>query len=394
MEEITLNRKQLYENVWSVPIKELCQKYDIDENSLVKICKRLNVPVPETSHWKKIATGKKTNTLPLPEKAKGVESLVLYKRDDARLQQEQIECIKRILNQIDPARDLPDYSFDKLIFSTREGIVKDHWQERDKYYEKSKLLAVHVSGEVLSRALRIIDMLMKVLRFKGHDLVVEKHQTFVAIDGEKIQISIGEKTKRVEYIDEHNRPAKDHHPSGVLYLRKEGSSYDAKEWREGPRNGALEDRLMSIVDDLIEIARQQKQEREEAKRRREEQAEKERVKRERQEKQTKELARFRTLLLNAHRYSLTTLLRNYIDALEAKAIAANALTDEKKEWIEWAKQRADWYDPTMPTMEDDLLNDVDVENLRLRDSYYPGFTYSGYGYEQKENNFWKPWWPK
>jgi hypothetical protein len=394
MEKITLNRKQLYENVWSVPIKELCQQYDIDENGLVKICKRLNVPVPETSHWKKIAAGKKTKSLPLPEKAKGVESLVLYKRDDARLQQEQVECIKRILNQTDASRYLPDYAFDKLIFSTREGIVKNHWQDRDKYYEKSQLLAVHVSGEVLSRALRIMDMLIKVLRFKGHDLVVEKHQTFVVIDQERIQISIGEKTKRVEYLDEQNRPATDHHPSGALYLRKEGSSYDAKEWREGPRLGALEDRLISIVDDLVEIARQQKQDREEAMRRREEQAENERIKRERKEKQVKELARFRTMLFNSHRYSLATQLRDYINAIEAKAIAANALTDEKKELIEWARQRADWYDPTMPTTEDDLLNDVDVENLHTRDSYYAGFSYSGYGYEQMENNFWKPWWSK
>lgn len=394
MEKITLNRKQLYQKVWSVPIKEICQEYDIDENGLETICRRLNVPVPETSHWKRIATGKKTNTLPLPEKAKGVDSLVLYKRDDARLQQEQVESIKAILRQIDPSRHLTDYAFDKLVFSTREGIVKDHWQDRDKYYEKSQLLAVHVSGEVLSRALRIMDMLMKVLRFKGHDLVVERHQTFVVIDGEKLQISIGEKTKRVEYLDEQNRPATDHHPSGALYLRKEGSSYDAKEWREGPRLGALEDRLVSIIDDLVEMAQQQKQDREEAIRRREEQAENERIKRERKEKQTKELARFRALLFNAHQYSLATQLRDYINALETKAIATNALTDEKKEWIAWARQRADWYDPTMPTMGDDLLNDVDVENLRTRDGYYAGFSYSGYSYEQKENNFWKPWWSK
>lgn len=394
MEKITLNRKELYEKVWSVPIEELCQQYDIDENGLEQICKRLNVPVPETTHWKRIAAGKKTNTLPLPEKAKGVDSLVLCKRDDARLQHEQVECIKGILSQIDPSRTLPDYSFDKLVFSTREGIVKDDWRELDKYYEKSKLLAVHVSGEVLSRALRIIDMLIKVLRFKGHDLVVERHQTFVVIDGEKIQVSIGEKTKRVEYIDEHNRAAKEHHPSGVLYLRKEGSSYSAKEWREGPRNGPLEDRLILIVNDLVEIARQAKQEREESNRRYEAQAEKDRIERERREKQTKELARFRGLLLDAHRYSLATMLRDYINALEAKGIAANALSDEKKEWIEWAKLKADWYDPAMPAMEDDLLNDVDVENLRTGNSYYSGFNYSGYGYEQKENNFWKPWWSK
>jgi hypothetical protein len=201
MEKITLNRKQLYEKVWSVPIKELCQQFDIDENGLVKICNRLNVPVPEKSHWKRIAASKRSDILPLPERAKGLESAVLYKRDEALLKQEQVEFIKRTLKQIDPSRDLQHYTFDKLVSSTREGAVKEDWQERDKYYEKSQLLTVHVSGEVLSHALRIMDMLIKVLRFKGHDLVVEKRQTFVVIDKEKIEISIGEKTKRLEYVD-------------------------------------------------------------------------------------------------------------------------------------------------------------------------------------------------
>lgn len=84
-------------------------------------------------------------------------------------------------------------------------------------------------------------------------------------------------------------------------------------------------------------------------------------------------------------------LRDYINAIKTRAIATNALIAEKIELlIDWARQRADWYDPTMPTMEDDLLNDVDVENLRTRDSYYAGFSYSGDGNEQKENDFWKP----
>jgi hypothetical protein len=234
---------------------------------------------------------------------------------------------------------------------------------------------------------------MKVLRFKGHELVVEKSQTFVVIDGEKIQISLGEKNKRVEYIDEYKQQTKDYHPSGVLYLKKEGRSYSSKEWKDGPRKGLLEDQLLNIVDDLVEIAREEKEEKERLKKSREAQAEKDRIKREHRERQDLELAKFRELLLDAHGFSLATMVRDYANAIEAKATASNNLTDEIKEWILWAKKRAGWYDPTVPPLEEDLLDDVDVENLRSINDY-SGFNYSGYGYEQTETNSWKPWWSK
>ena len=51
-----VTREQLYEQVWSVPIWTLCEQYGLSDNGLRRVCKRLNVPVPERGerggfHW-------------------------------------------------------------------------------------------------------------------------------------------------------------------------------------------------------------------------------------------------------------------------------------------------------------------------------------------------------
>jgi len=43
----TIKREELYEEVWSIPLTQLCAKYGLSDNGLRKVCKRLNVPIPE-----------------------------------------------------------------------------------------------------------------------------------------------------------------------------------------------------------------------------------------------------------------------------------------------------------------------------------------------------------
>ena len=42
----TIKREELYEEVWSTPLTQLCAKYGLSDNGLRKVCKRLNVPIP------------------------------------------------------------------------------------------------------------------------------------------------------------------------------------------------------------------------------------------------------------------------------------------------------------------------------------------------------------
>lgn len=387
MEAVKINRSELHAQVWKIPAKEICLHYDLDEYGLDKICHRLNVPMPDNGYWRRLSDGKTVKIVPLPEKFFGTYQVILYRRDELTNGLDHRQKVKALQDQINPGSpELKDYSFDKLVISTKEGINK-HWEQRTDLFDKSKLLAVFVSPEMLWRALNIIDLLLKGLRFKGHELIVEQRHTYVAIAGEKIQISVGEKNRRVEFINNYGHTSKDLHPTGVLYLKKEGSSIDSKEWKDGPKKGTLEQQMFSIITDFEQIAQEQKDERERWRIHQEEQEKLQQIKRERELQQRRELAQFKDLLFESHRFALSTMIRSYVAEVESKATSNDSLSEEVQSWIAWAKKSADWYDPTLPKSKDDVLAGVDIENLRVQsDSYYY--------HEEKERNFWKPWWSK
>ncbi len=80
------------------------------------------------------------------------------------------------------------------------------------------------------------------------------------------------------------------------------------------------------------------------------------------QRQDLELKNFKLLLKKTKRWQRLKLIRGYIDEMEAKSIERNLFTQEIKEWIEWARGKADWYDPHI-NAEDELLRDVDKETL-------------------------------
>ena len=219
MQTITLTRKDLYEEVWTNPLTAFCQTYDVPEDGVESICRRLNVPMPGIGHWRKIKAGKRSDWIPLPPLSHGTESVVLYKRDDARQRDEHVVRLNSLLAEGGgSARELSldEKVFDKLVLSTKEGMFK-HWETQYKYSEKNKLLAIHVSPEVFCRALQIADLVIKLLRFRGHDIVVNQSSTFAVVDGERISISIRERNRRVEYRNEYDNITRDNHPTGSLF---------------------------------------------------------------------------------------------------------------------------------------------------------------------------------
>lgn len=61
-----MNRSELYEKVWSVPMYKLAKEYGISGVGLAKLCRRHSVPVPPRGHWAKLQAGQKSPRLPLP----------------------------------------------------------------------------------------------------------------------------------------------------------------------------------------------------------------------------------------------------------------------------------------------------------------------------------------
>lgn len=382
METISLTRKNVYDQVWTETVATFCQKYDVPEEGVEDICRRLNVPMPGIGHWRKLKQGKRSEWTPLPTESRGTESVVLYKRNDDLLKEEHVRNIISLLAQAgNGSSDIkPDEKvFDKLIQSTKEGMFK-HWQVQHTYREKNRLLAIDVSPDNSCRALQIMDLFIKLLRFKGFDISVDQRVTFALIDGERISISLREKKTR------------DGHPTGCLYFRKEGRHSKKRDWKDG--KVLLEDQLLAIFHELLQTANEMKEERARMKKAAEEREAQARLDREFAQKQSAELERFRQLLFEAHRFSLSNMVRTYIDRIEQNAKATNSLNDETQDWISWARRKMDWFDPSAPAVPDELLNGIDIENLRRSNGYYSGYNYSNSGNGQTRDHFWKPWWSK
>jgi hypothetical protein len=52
------NREDLYEKVWSQPMRILAKEYGISDVGLAKVCRKLEVPVPGRGYWAKKAAGR------------------------------------------------------------------------------------------------------------------------------------------------------------------------------------------------------------------------------------------------------------------------------------------------------------------------------------------------
>lgn len=63
-----LSREDLYELVWSKPIRDLAKDFGISDVALAKRCKRLGIPVPGRGSWARVDAGQKPYKPSLPKR--------------------------------------------------------------------------------------------------------------------------------------------------------------------------------------------------------------------------------------------------------------------------------------------------------------------------------------
>lgn len=72
----TLKKEELYELVWSHPMRKLAADFGISDVGLAKTCRRAHIPVPERGYWAKSQAGKPTNRTPLPPRQPGMSDTI------------------------------------------------------------------------------------------------------------------------------------------------------------------------------------------------------------------------------------------------------------------------------------------------------------------------------
>src|ERR1700683_4165832 len=65
---LTVSRGDLYELVWSKPMRELAKNFGISDVALAKRCQRLGIPVPGRGYWARVDAGQQPYRPQLPRR--------------------------------------------------------------------------------------------------------------------------------------------------------------------------------------------------------------------------------------------------------------------------------------------------------------------------------------
>lgn len=132
--EYRIERKNLYEQIWSKPITKVAEDYSISGNGLKKICIKLKIPFPPVGHWQKLAAGHKIEITPLPDTKQ--DELDYYefkpkKKPDYPLEAKYKLLVEKEMNPINKIKVPKKLGLlHPLIFSTK-NILKNEEPDSD-----------------------------------------------------------------------------------------------------------------------------------------------------------------------------------------------------------------------------------------------------------------------
>lgn len=381
-EHNTYSREKLYSEVWAKPVTEVALQYGVSDVAIHKMCKTLNVPVPPRGYWAKLKSGIKEEKPPLPPTT-GVSSIEGSKT---------FECVQ-VESPTTQLKFLSDDERRNVLIAaqelqiTPEGIslhkkiaayksIVNQWNKNDQkeegaqrsfksYTNRPPFLAGVISNDQLPRVYRILDALYRKIENLGgsinDDLSVNirnEHISFDVFEGQnevKHILTKQEAKSLIEYQDAKKRHSWASEPKFRKYdyvfnglLRIGIRQYKIfKETEKIDIESKLGDVLIELYEES-EIVRIDREAREEAARKK---AEEDRLREERRNNYNNEIDKVIALNNEAQDYETACRIRSYIAAIE-KADVDEEPNEKAMEWLEWAKKKADWYDPTIARKDD------------------------------------------
>uniref|UniRef100_UPI0037C0FE78 hypothetical protein n=1 Tax=Flavobacterium sp. TaxID=239 RepID=UPI0037C0FE78 len=221
----------------------------------------------------------------------------------------------------------------------------------------SGILNITVAPPSVKRALLFMDVFIKALQKRGHKITV-KEGTKIVIDNIEMGIGLRERLKR-KIVKGTYYDSTELYPSNILSLSL--YVYPAKDWTDTNTN-KLEDKIPNIIAKLELQAIEEKRKAIERELWHIEYERQRKIEEDFKARKEQEKIKTKKLFSDAEKFDKATIYRNYIAATEQKAIKENNLTEELKDWIKWANEKADWFDP-FTNKEDELLNDNDREEF-------------------------------
>ena len=369
-ERMCLKRDELYEQVWSQPMIELAKQYGLSDVGLAKICRKLKIPLPGRGYWAKHKAGRIPPRPSLPALKKNDLTEVIVTKPELPPAEPQtlteaerliaLESLPENLIVVEPILSSPH----PLVARTRKWLRLAKPGDYGLLQSREQgCLAVHVGPRSLSRALRLMDTLIKGLEARGYPVATEtgdQRITTATVLGIPLEIELREQVTQVPHKltpaekAEQKRtawlylPKYDYHLSGQLTLGIKTWCDGARcNWSDGKKQ-RLEHCLNAFIAGLVQAAvrrqaqnlawERQQQQREEERRQREEQ---ERIRRE-------EAARLQTLEQEVDDWQRAKQIRAYVEAARQATVERKGTIETGGDldlWLVWAMRQADRIDP-------------------------------------------------
>lgn len=203
MKKITLTRQELYEMVWKEPLTSISERLKVDYEDLRKIYHNMEIPIPSGGYWSKLKWGITSEIISLPLDYSGEDQVEVYQKEPG-----DPDIIKDPINTSDECTTEPRSRVpgrltdpDKLTMDAKEYFEANKerpWAGSVRILQGKSILSIDVQYNNLSRALRIFDTIIKILRSRGHDISFNWNGTVAVIYGEGIGMRLREIHKATE----------------------------------------------------------------------------------------------------------------------------------------------------------------------------------------------------
>lgn len=374
-EQNTYDRETLYREVWAEAVTTVAKRYGVSDVAIRKICKSMSIPLPPLGYWAKKKAGQDVRIPPLspydgPTTKEGSRTCQTDEQMEITslaerlsfLAEEEMASLYHVAQSItvkDAGQRLhpraAEYKAKMKAWEAKHNRdILANWKT-DRYAhlpEDEPTFWRQLSPAIVPRVCRLLDAIYRAVESLGGK-VTDRY--YVEIRGECVPFSIMEGQEKVTHqLTKEEQKQLANYENGKSYYRPNTRKYDYRpngririDILDGSYYRDTDQTLVEERLDEILIAMYIKSESERKLRlAREEKARKEaEEKRQRElyrERYNREVDRVNNLLNEADDYAVACKIRQYINALEQCD-----LTEEGKEYVAWAKKKADWFDPTV-----------------------------------------------
>ena len=263
---ITLTRAELYERVWTTPMRTLAKEFGLSDVGLAKVCRRHNVPTPGLGHWRLVETGHPPKRRPLPTiQPTGTENITIVSHEPKSYEiPRKGDRVPGPKIEVTNDREITH----PLAIRTRKAFEPTSKDDRGVFVPRDlKAPHLRVSKDAISRALRILDALFIAAEAQGHSAEWGSEsgtRLSISVDGTKLQFCLAESFSREPHSLTPSEAARkqkglyvyapqwDYLPSGLFHLSIENLPYGLRNVRKSWSDGKTQ-RVEDCLSDCVAV---------------------------------------------------------------------------------------------------------------------------------------------